>query len=82
MITTVTYENKTYTEANNNEPVMSNKSCACGNKLYVPLAIWVLGLVTDCGHCTSPLPFPSLNHSAAITQSYVDLIADGGHIEL
>lgn len=82
MITTVTYENKTYTERDNQHPAMITRACACGNILTIPVAAWVLGLVTDCGHCHSNNPFPAKNHSAAITQSYKELIADGGIVEL
>lgn len=82
MKTTVTYEDKTYTERDNQHPAMITRACNCGNVLTIPVAAWVLGLVTDCGHCHSTSPFPATNHSAAITQGYKELIAEGGNIEL
>jgi hypothetical protein len=78
MKTTITYKGKTFTELNNKAPRMITKACACGNKLNVPIAVLVLSLVEDCAHCGKD--YPAKNHCDVLTESYKDLISEGGDI--
>lgn len=71
MQTKITFDGNTYTELDNTNPVMEKFICECGNELYIPLAAVVLGITTDCGHCTTTL---ASNHELAITTSYLELI--------
>ncbi len=80
MKTTITFEGKTYTELNNKMPRMINTKCKCGNSLNVPIGVLVLGIVTDCAHCGKN--YPAKQHCAALTESYKDLIEEGGDISL
>lgn len=81
MKTVIKFNGKEYIEANNKYPRMINKSCKCGNPMYIPIAVIVLGIVEDCAHCEAPT-YPQHNHCAAITESYKGLIEDGGEINL
>lgn len=78
MKTTITFNGKSYVENNNRAPRMINKACSCGNKMYVPIAVLVLGIVEDCAHCGKD--YPALAHCNAITESYKGLIEEGGNI--
>jgi len=80
MKTIIRYEGKEYIETNSNEPIMSNDPCACGNPMYVPLAVIVLGLVDSCSHCGKDYPFKA--HCHAVTESYLGLIEGEEIVEL
>lgn len=80
MKTVVTFDGKQYTESNNKAPRMINKSCKCGNSMYIPIAVLVLGIVEDCAHCGKN--YPSITHCQALTESYKSLIEEGGLISL
>lgn len=80
MKTIITFNGKTYTELNNKLPRMINTKCECGNNLNVPIAVLVLGIVTDCAHCNKD--YPAKQHCEALTESYKDLIEEGGLISL
>lgn len=80
MKTVINFNGQTFTEASNINPVMTNNVCNCGNPMYVPLAVLVLGIVEDCAHCNKEYPFEA--HCNAITQAYQELIEDGGSINL
>lgn len=78
MKTVITFNGKEYNEANNKAPRMINKLCKCGNSMYIPIAVLVLGIVEDCAHCGKD--YPALAHCNAITESYKGLIEEGGNI--
>jgi hypothetical protein len=59
---------------------MITKLCKCGNRMNIPIAVLVLGIVKDCAHCNKE--YPALTHCNAITESYKDLISEGGDISL
>jgi hypothetical protein len=85
MKSTISFEGKSYTERDNKNPLMSNKSCACGNPMHIPQGAWELGIVTSCSHCDikkEDYVFPFKNHCNYITQSYLELIEEGGDISL
>ena len=78
MKTVITFDNNSYTEVNNTNPVMTEFVCECSNLLHIPLAAVVLGITKDCGHCNTTL---AANHELAITTSYLELIADEELVE-
>jgi hypothetical protein len=80
MKTTITFNGKTFTELNNKMPRMITKSCKCGNRMNIPIAVIVLGIVEDCAHCGKD--YPAVAHCNAITEAYKDLIFEGGNISL
>lgn len=80
MKTSITFGGKNYVEADNKNPRMINKKCKCGNSMNIPIAVLVLGIVEDCAHCGKD--YPAVAHCNAITQSYKDLIEEGGEINL
>ena len=76
----VIFNGKSAIEHNINNVIMSNKPCDCGNPMNVPLIARVLGIVTDCAHCGKD--YPMEHHCAAVTESYLELIEDGGIVDL
>ena len=76
----VIFNGKSAIEHNIIKVAMSNKPCACGNAMYVPLVTRVLGLVNDCAHCGKDYPMEL--HCQAVTDSYISLIEEGGIINL
>ena len=79
-MTTITYENKSYTELRSNDPLSVLLRCKCGNKLIAPEALVVLGLTDSCGHCNRE--YARLNHESALLESYKSLIEDETLVEL
>lgn len=80
MKTVITYNGKTFTELNNKNPRMITTFCKCGNRLNVPIAVIVLGIVEDCAHCDKD--YPAVAHSAEVTDSYLGLIANEKFVSL
>ncbi len=76
----VIFNGKSAIEPNVNKVMMSRKPCSCGNPMYVPTVARIVGIVTDCAHCGKD--YPMEQHCKAVTQSYIDLIEDGGIIDL
>ena len=77
MKSVVTYGNSTYLEVNTEKPVMVNKVCDCGNMLYIPLGVVVLGLTKNCGHCQAVYGYPKERHCQAITDGWKTLTSEG-----
>lgn len=80
MKTTITYQNKSFIEEDNTKIKLIKARCSCGNKLIIPLACAVLGIVKDCAHCGKD--FPAKNHSQSIISSYKGLIEGEELVEL
>jgi len=76
----VIFNGKSAIENDINNIMMSNKPCACGNPMNMPLITRVLDIVTDCAHCGKDYPMEA--HCNAVTQSYIELIEDGGIVDL
>ena len=72
MKTVIKFNGRTFIEEDNTKIKLIKARCSCGNKLIIPLACAVLGIVKDCAHCGKD--FPAKNHSESIISSYKDLI--------
>jgi hypothetical protein len=76
MKTTITFNGRTFIEKDNTNIQLVRCKCKCSNKLIIPLGVLTLKLIEDCGHCNTD--YPQSNHCQMLTNSYTDLISEGG----